>query len=103
MSTLKEKIVEAKRRLELMEAADCGAEMQYKVIGGNDGWTDKEGGEPLFEWGRVDYRLKPQPKEIWVNEYDDGDADMYLHTEKKTAESFLRKGRTTTHYREVIE
>lgn len=54
-----------------------------------------------FDFHSMTYRIKPEPKEIWVNEYAD---IAYVYSSKETAMSRVDKVaiRTAVHYREVI-
>jgi hypothetical protein len=69
-----EKIEIMQAQIAVMEAYDNGAEVEYSRRGDNDIWH--QGGAcpnyvPRWSWEVYDYRIKPQTKVIWVNEYDD--------------------------------
>lgn len=59
---------------------------------------------PDFSWHPGDYRIKPEPREIWVNEWD-GNGFVVFATEREATEHANRYGigHVTTRYREVIE
>lgn len=66
MTTTAEKIA-------VMQAFEEGKAIQYKPsmaadVAGN--WARSLG--PLWNWDRYSYRIKPQPKVIYVNELDTG-------------------------------
>ena len=91
--TLKEKIA-------VMQAALDGADMQITWDGAT-GWHDIYRPEEFdWNWGKYDYRIKPQPKEIWVNEYD---SEISAHRSRASAEEWCSKGGVTKLYREVVE
>ena len=90
MKTLKEKI-------EVMQAALDGKEIETKVYGG---WDDQP--SPEFNWIDFDYRIKPEPIEFWVNIYRDCRCGDY-----KTKADALEKAspdvQNTIKVREVTE
>ena len=90
MSTLEEKIA-------IMQAALDGAEIEVDF---GDGW---EVGEHLtWDWIYGEYRIKPQPKEIWVNEYNNCPA-LVFHSQDEAEQVTGNLQGATTHYREVME
>lgn len=83
--------------LPLILALAEGKTVQYKL---GDGWST--GGDVDFTLPADQYRIKPEPREIWVNEYPNF-KDLYAHTTQEGANQ-ARNGRgITRHYREVIE
>ena len=92
MSTLKEKIA-------VMQAALDGAEIEFRPADTEHPWMINS--DPLFGWNEYDYRIKPQPKEIWVNEYPT--IAPQLHCSLEDAERCMGNGGITRHYREVME
>ena len=99
MKTLKEKI-------EVMQAALGGEEIEIINLTSDNGnkW------EPLlkpelspFSWGGFDYRIKPEPMELWVNVYEhDVENAAYLTQENASNNKSKHCGRTIK-VREVIE
>lgn len=66
MKTLKEKI-------EVMQAYLDGKTIQDNI---DDEWTDWEGEiAPHFNWGQIDYRIKPENKQV---SYDFSDAENLI-------------------------
>ena len=54
----------------VMQAAKEGKAIQYRARG-NRG-TDENWGDapsPIWNWAKYDYRVKPEPRRIWVNMY----------------------------------
>lgn len=50
------------------------------------------------------YRIKPEPREIWVNRFPDGhDALTWYETEEAAHRAYGRVGAVQVRYREVIE
>lgn len=93
MKTLKEKI-------EVMQAALDGKEIQILIC---DGWDDWDNDTlPAFNWGANDYRIKPEPMEFWVNVYDDGIKILISH--EANIDNYEKDGLVKTiKVREVIE
>lgn len=61
------------------------------------------GKEPSWNWGKYDYWVKPEPAEVWVNIYDDGDYKVYTsESEADTRFSEICPGRCAVHLREVM-
>ncbi len=87
----------AKDYLPLVQALADGKVIQVQL---NGVW--KNAAEQIaFDGPPSDYRIKPEPREIWVNHYYDGDLVAFNRLE--VAENHLAKGGFTKHYREVIE
>jgi hypothetical protein len=95
-------IEETKKAIEVMQAFVDGKVVQADIHGR---WLDIGPPNSMYwDFTRYNYRIKPEPKEIWVNEYENG-YDDFLYHDKETAESraapyALRKA---VRYREVIE
>jgi hypothetical protein len=71
--TIDERIEETKRFLEVLEGYKAGKKVQYLAHTGVwlDGSKCSPGGVLGFSELPTRYRLKPEPKEIFVNEYHD--------------------------------
>lgn len=66
--TIDERIANAKRFLEVLEGHKAGKKVQfYGASADGVGWRDCD---PTFAGATICYRLKPEQKEIFVNEYD---------------------------------
>lgn len=92
----------AKDYLPLVQALADGKQIQ--VRDGHSGWCCIK--EATFCSPPDDYRIKPEPKEIWVNEYSG--RVVSLHESKSEAvscraDSVSTQKLTIRHYREVIE
>lgn len=96
-------IEETKKAIEVMQAFVDGKTVQHfsRALG----WLDFKDGvnSPSWCWDGVNYRIKPEPKDIWVNEYDG-----YWGTAwgtKEEAENGVGQyaTRKAVRYREVIE
>ena len=56
----------------VLQAAKEGKTIQYGAR--RNRGTDKNWGDasnPIWDWATYDYRVKPEPRRIWVNMYDD--------------------------------
>lgn len=71
--------------IEVLTAYKAGKKIQFSY-GGK--WIDCHNNNPAFDFINTGYRVKPEPKVIWVNEYKDGDG--YGHTTRKNAEEASR-------------
>ena len=57
---------------------------------------------PIWNWAKNDYRIKPEPREFWVNFYPNLEG-MYWHKSKESADRKLHSGGTTIKVKEVID
>ncbi|WP_372483786.1 hypothetical protein AB9H29_12105 [Stenotrophomonas sepilia] len=89
----------AKDYLPLVQALAEGRVIEHR---GSGGWYQLN--NPTFQDQPSDYRIKPEPREIWVNEWD-GNGFVVFATEREAKEHANRYGigHVTTRYREVIE
>lgn len=85
----------AKDYLPLVQALADGKVIQHK---GGNGWYDCAA--PGFDYYPSQYRIKPEPKEIWVNEYS---INSVIYGTEEEAEVARSPGGKTVRYREVIE
>ena len=60
----------------------------------NDGWWD---------WYMYDYRIKPAPREFWVNEYSFGFGDLVARPDIAKNANWDSRYIRTIHLREVVE
>lgn len=94
-------IEETKKAIEVMQAFVDGKVVEYRwAAHTTEPWETAT--SPSWSWGQVEYRIKPQPKEIWVNEYTTGEAYNYDSPSDAAKALDATEGRTV-HYREVIE
>ena len=96
----------AKDYLPLVQALADGKVIQFKVNrGGLDEWRDMNQEEiTLGYYDPHMYRIKPEPREIWVNRFPDGhDALTWYETEEAAHRAYGRVGAVQVRYREVIE
>jgi hypothetical protein len=109
--TIDERIEETKRFLEVLEGYKAGKKVQYLAHTGVwlDGSKCSPGGVLGFSELPTRYRLKPEPKEIFVNEYEDGKVGGHTLEEKARGQSLSgamwsgqRPLRTAVRYREVV-
>lgn len=66
-------------QIAVMQAFADGEEVQIDV--GQHEWRDDP--DPEWNWVRFNWRIKPQPKIIWVNEYRQGFSWNVHHTEER--------------------
>lgn len=94
----------AKDYLPLVQALAEGRVIQAKYQVGMDafGWRDCEG-NISFHGLAENYRIKPEPREIWLNHHKDGGLDRYVYTSEAAAGNGLRDDWAPVRYREVLE
>ncbi len=94
-------IEQTKEALEVMQAFVDGKPCEWRSRGLTI-W--KEIGTPSWDFVKNEYRIKPVPKEIWVNEFSDGTGLSY-DSEKRAEESNKWRGivRKGVRYREIME
>lgn len=87
----------AKDYLPLVQALADGKVIQMICSDG----TYEDLADPCFIGDAIRYRIKPEPREIWVNEYLP--EDSVVHFSREDAEKHCAIGGVTRRYREVIE
>ena len=80
----------------VLQAAKEGKKIQFRGSG-HDKWEDTE--EPIWDFYEIQYRVKPEPREVWVRVRDNGCLSVYNHLEKEAAEA---AGYKAVLFREVI-
>lgn len=91
----------ARDYLPLVQALAEGKVIQSRMFS-CDPWKDCA--RPDFTMDPSNYRIKPEPREIWVNEWKPG-GKVVFDSPEEAAEHAKRYGigHITTRYREVIE
>ena len=77
--------MKTEEKIKVMQAFVDGKAVQFRkaMHNLNSEWEDFDSCiEPSWEWGSLDWRIKPQPKIIYVNEYSDG---KHMAFDKKRA------------------
>ena len=87
-------------KIGVMLAAYSGDPVQVSRDGKSH-WTDCP--EPKWDWGAFTYRIKPTPRELWVNEYPSGTCSGHATKERAIAAKSSATLRPPVLYREVIE
>ena len=75
----------AKKLIPIMQAYADGKDVQFKTV---NGWHDAPSPTPAFD-ARFEWRVKPEPKEVWIIYDRDGDA-RETHSSKDEAEANLK-------------
>jgi hypothetical protein len=96
-------IEETKKAIEVMQAFVDGKTVQCSEPEGEAGYGWRAEKEPLWQWDNFRYRVKPEPKEIWVNEYSDGRKYSYDCRDNAISGAGKTPSRKAVRYREVIE
>lgn len=90
----------AKDYLPLVQALAEGKEIEWMNV--NDKWQVLL--EYSFESDPSKYRIKPEPREVWINRFPDGhDGLTWYETEEAAYRAYGRVGAVQVRYREVIE
>ena len=85
--------------IEAMQACIDGKEIQYKA---NCEHTWRHCINPSWNWAQFQYRVRPEPREFWVNCY--ANENMHAYTSKGRADNAAGKLRTECiHVREITE
>ena len=94
-----------KEKIEIMQAFLKGKKIQVKVKGTNEEFKDFiSTKEPTWDWTHFEYRVKPEPLELWVNKYDFG--NYTIHESKEEAIKYCDRAnvrKITIHMKEVID
>jgi hypothetical protein len=96
--------MDTKQMIEVLQAYERGERVQCRVAS-NEEWMDcalKSAAPtivPTFSFGCHEYRIKPQPREWWINRYPGGGIGIY--DSKELAE--INKSLECIHVREVTE
>ena len=89
----------AKDYLPLVEALANGKVIQHRNAGG---WYDAS--HVFFDNPAHEYRIKPEPREVWISRFPDGhDGLTWYETEEAAHRAYGRVGAVQVRYREVIE
>lgn len=89
----------AKDYLPLVQALVEGRVIEHR---GSGGWYQLN--NPTFQDPPSDYRIKPEPREIWVNEYPNGRlSDLHFKNQDEAKQCMVVFNAKQICYREVIE
>lgn len=88
----------ARDYLPLVQALADGKPLQVKTV---NGWDDIQSGVS-FCYAPEKYRIKPEPKEVWFNQYEH-DVTRGPYVSKEEAENYAGNFAKQVRYREVIE
>ncbi|KOQ78848.1 hypothetical protein ABW45_04560 [Stenotrophomonas maltophilia] len=88
----------AKAFLPLVQALAEGRVIEHR---GSGGWYQLN--NPTFQDPPSDYRIKPEPREIWVNRYPNGMENGIFSTEHAAKLHRANDTAVQIRYREVIE
>jgi len=90
--------------IEVIQAHKEGKEIQCRLKDPSldeMGWLTKGG--DTFNFTDYIYRIKPEPKEIWVNEHRQAVDIGYSSREEAVNHAYWDAERVAVHYKEVIE
>lgn len=72
--------------IDVVAARKAGKQIQYKNKGGTSEWSNCCDNDPVWDFSSTDYRVKPEPKTIWVVTFNDG-SQAVRHTEHEALDS----------------
>jgi len=85
--------------IDVLQAHLDGKTIQIKA--GDIGWVDLE--SPNWNFAGSKYRVKPTPREFWINVYDGHPLAMYVHRSKESADKENSARKECIHVIEVTE
>lgn len=88
----------AAQYLPLVQALADGKTIQLQT---GDDWFDIE--ETKFNFAPSEYRIKPEPREIWVNRAPSGIVAVLTWESEEEARKHAIEGTTPIRFREVLE
>lgn len=91
----------AKDYLPLVQALADGRVIQHSPTGASPWWDDAE--DLDFTDSPSNYRIKPEPKEIWMNRYPNGVESGPYDSEQEAHRLRANDTSIPVRYREVIE
>ena len=93
---------EAKKVVPILQAFADGKTIQYRPYEGRP-WRDLSSDEHLDADHPRRYRIKPEPREIWVNEYKHGLFCSWCNSEKAAKSTMGSDCIRQVRFREVID
>ncbi len=84
------------QKIEIMQAAQRGEAIQGRSV--SEDWITLQC--PIWNWELFEYRIKPQPRTFYANEYSDGRLGVARPTE---AASVRRAGRDAVRVVKLVE
>lgn len=74
-------------KIDAMTAFRDGKEIEFRIIDSGK-WIESR--EPNWDFTSFEYRIKPEPRRIWINEYPDG-LSAQLHPSQAAADNSAAK------------
>ena len=89
-------------KIKVMQAFEDGKKIQSSY-GGK--WEDNC--DPRWDWPKVEYRIKPEPLELWVNFFPNNlpltEGSLYVHVDEEEAEKDRDEKAKKYHFRQVLD
>lgn len=96
-----------KKNLPFIQAFAEGKDVQYRYAApGRFGreWLSINDGSGIFADPNFEFRIKPEPREFWINVYSGPPCDLMIHSTKKRADEEASDDRLECiHVREVVD
>ena len=89
-----------KEKIEVMQAFEDGKAIFERCIAHGAVWKKCE--HPIWDWSTRQYVAKEEPREIWVNIYDNGDY-IQIHNSEFDATGCISEGGKTFKFIQVME
>lgn len=72
-------------KIAIMQASEAGTIIEFRAVEGLQVFFPKNWTlctDPKWNWGTAEYRIKPEPRSVWANEYSDGEIAYHSTKEK---------------------
>lgn len=93
---------ETKRMIEVMQAYADGEEVEWKLAGRPSGWDGDPCIMPSWNWDKYDYRVKPQPRVLYVIQDESGQFSSSWPT-RRQAEAHVGRYESIVKFQEVLK
>lgn len=94
---------ETRYAIAVMQAYVDGKEIEFRHLREGKFFELKDPSSPSWDFHTFEYRIKPSPKVIWVNEYPDDAIGVHATQEKAKQSASSRAARIAVPYREITD
>ena len=93
---------ETERRIEVMQAFVDDENIEVRRKTEMAVWYSV-GGDPSWNWSACDFRVKPKPREFWINIYPQQRYSFATYNTKKEADAYALQRSVCIKVREVVD
>jgi len=90
-------------KIKVMQAALDGKTIQAMFLNISDEWDDQVSVVKNWNWEALDYRIKQEPMEFWVNIYDGGAEQLFFNSKMEAINAAGNDVQNTILLREVTD